>query len=90
LKYPAGKGLSSFPAAFFCFFFGQAKKKKHSIQLVISIDFSRAKKWLRAHCYIRNNWLLDVFYFLCLDANKVTKKNQGRNDDSPLLPLFPD
>jgi hypothetical protein len=30
LKYPAGKGLLSFPAALFSFFFGQAKKKKQS------------------------------------------------------------
>jgi hypothetical protein len=29
LKYPVGNGLYSFPIVFFCFFFGQAKKKRN-------------------------------------------------------------
>ena len=36
LKYLAGKGRLSFPAAFFCFFFWQANKKKHSMQITKS------------------------------------------------------
>jgi hypothetical protein len=39
---------------------------------------------------MRNISILDAPYLLALDAKKVTKKNQGRNDDSPLHPLFPD